>query len=66
MTAETFPHHRSAALALLNEQPGLSHKEGGFLGHVVVADAITPKQRDWLAKLLERHAMPALVGGGAQ
>jgi hypothetical protein len=60
-----YTHHRPAALALLNERPNLSHKEGGFLGHVVVAPVLTEKQRDWLAKLLTRHGMPPLAAGGA-
>lgn len=66
MTNPTFDHHRKAALALLNQCPNLSHKEAGFCGHVCVADALSEKQRDWLAKLLERHGLPSLTEGGAQ
>ena len=61
--AETFAHHRPAALALLSSVPALSHKEGGFLGHVVVAPDISVRQRAWLVKLLNRHALPPLVVG---
>jgi hypothetical protein len=66
MTNPSFEHHREAALALLNQCPKLSHKEAGFLGHVCVADALSDKQHDWLAKLLERHTLPPLAAGGAQ
>lgn len=61
--ADPFPHHRAAALALLSSVPTLSHREGGFLGHVVVAPDISVRQRAWLVKLLERHALPPLVDG---
>jgi hypothetical protein len=61
-----FTSHRQAALALLNRCPNLSHKEASFLGHVCVADALSDKQRDWLAKLLERHGLPPLAEGGAR
>lgn len=66
MTNRPFNHHRQAALALLNQCLNLSHKEAGFCGHVCVADALSEKQRDWLAKLLERHGLPSLTEGGAQ
>lgn len=66
MTNPTFDHHRKAALALLNQCPNLSHKEAGFCGHVCVAVALSEKQREWLAKLLERHGLPLLTEGGAQ
>lgn len=65
MTSPAFPHHRQAALRLLGERPGLSHKEAGFLGHVCVASDLSAKQRDWLVKLLTRHDMPPLAGGAA-
>jgi hypothetical protein len=64
-TTTAFPHHRKAALALLNEVPGLSHKEAGFLGHVCVAPDLSDKQRGWLVKLLDRHDMPSLAEGAA-
>lgn len=51
--------HRSAALRLLSECADLSHKEAGFLGHVVVALGLSDKQADWLDKLVKRHGMPA-------
>ena len=60
----SFPSPRDAALALLTERPSLSHKEGGFLGHVCVAPTISPRQRDWLTKLLERNGLPPLSNGG--
>ncbi len=66
MTNRPFDHHRQAALALLNQCPNLSHKEAGFCGHVCVADALSEKQRDWLAKLLERHGLLPLTKGGAK
>lgn len=66
MTNRPFDHHRQAALALLNQCPKLSHKEAGFCGHVCVADALSDKQRDWLAKLLERHNLPSLAEGGVK
>jgi len=65
MTSPPFTHHRQAALSLLNHCPNLSHKEAGFLGHVCVAPVLSAKQRDWLAKLLPRNAMPPLAEGGA-
>lgn len=58
--ADPFAHHRPAALALLSSVATLSHKEGGFLGHVVVAPDISVRQRAWLVKLLERHSLPPL------
>lgn len=58
-----FSHHRNAALALLNDQPGLTHKESGFLGHVCVALDLSDKQRGWLVRLLDRHDMPSLAEG---
>ncbi|MBP8231004.1 MAG: hypothetical protein KAY22_01750 [Rhizorhabdus sp.] len=63
--ARPFPHHRPAALALLNGFPGLSHKTAGFLGHVCVAPALTDRQRNWLVKLLDQHGQPPLADGGA-
>ncbi|WP_298018311.1 hypothetical protein [uncultured Parasphingopyxis sp.] len=66
MTKHAYPDHRRAALALLGEKPDLKHKEAGFLGHVCVAADLTPKQRDWLVKLLERHGLPPVATGGAK
>ena len=63
MTDLPFDHHRQAALALLNQCTNLTHKEAGFLGHVCVADVLSDRQRDWLAKLLERHGLPHLSEG---
>jgi hypothetical protein len=65
MTKAPFLHHRAAALALLNGFPDLPHKAAGFLGHVSVAAALSDRQRDWLAKLLDRHGQPPLADGGA-
>ena len=65
MTNHAFPHHRSAALTLLNKRPGLSHKEAGFLGHVTVAPTLSDKQRQWLVKLLSRHGLHPLGDGDA-
>lgn len=62
---DTAPaNHRQAALALLNDCPGLSHKEAGFLGHVAVAPVLSAKQQDWLVKLLDRNGLPPLAEGG--
>jgi hypothetical protein len=61
-----FSHHRAAGLALLNEVPSLTFKEGGFLGHVVVSPDISEKQRDWLLKILDRKGLGRLVDGGGQ
>ncbi len=60
-----FPHHRPAALALLNGHPDLDHKTAGFLGHVCVAPALSERQRAWLDRLLDRHGQPPLADGGA-
>lgn len=66
MTDLPFDHHRQAALSLLNQCTNLKHKEAGFLGNVCVADVISDLQRDWLAKLLERHGFPNLSEGAAK
>ena len=66
MINRSFPHHRVAALTLLTERPGLSHKEAGFLGHVTVAADLSDRQRHWLDKLLARHRLGPLVEGVAQ
>ena len=65
MIKQLFNHHRQAALALLNECQDLSHKEAGFLGHVCVAPILSERQRNWLAKLLEKHSFLPLAEGGA-
>ena len=65
MIKRPFPHHRPAALTLLCERPGLSHKEAGFLGHVTVAPTLSDKQRQWLVKLLSRHGLHPLGDGDA-
>ena len=65
MIKRPFPHHRPAALTLLCERPGLSHKEAGFLGHVTVAPTLSDKQLQWLVKLLSRHGLHPLGDGGA-
>ena len=61
---EPFPDPREAALALLTECPDLSHSEAGFLGHMCVAACPSDKQIAWLVKLLAKHSLPALAGGG--
>ena len=58
--------HRSAALRLLCEQPGLSHRTAGFLGHVAVAPILSGKQKDWLAKILARYGLHPLSDGDAK
>lgn len=66
MTDQPFPHHRPAALALLQTCPGLSHKEAGFAGNLCVARAVSDRQRDWLVKLLKRNGLPPLGAGEGQ
>ena len=66
MTDGPFDHHRQAALSLLNQCTNLTHKEAGFLGNVCVADVLSDLQRNWLAKLLERHDLQHLSEGIAK
>ena len=67
MTEQTFPDHRSAALALLNMGAHLSRKAGQFLGQIAVdPTALSEAQSDWLAKLLQKAGLPPLATGGAQ
>lgn len=67
MVDQTFSSHRWAALAILNSEAKLSRKEGGFLGQIAVDPTqLTPKQADWLTKLLERTGQPSMTQGGAQ
>jgi hypothetical protein len=61
MSRSTFKHHREAALALLCQVEGLSHRVGGFLGHAAVAPELTARQRKWLVALLERHGLAPLA-----
>ena len=65
MTERPFTHHRTAALALLNACPNLSHKAAGFLGHVCVAAVLSDKQAYWLAKLLVKAGLPHMAEAGA-
>jgi hypothetical protein len=62
----SFPHHREAALTLLNQCPDLPHRAAGFLGHACVSPALTDRQRNWLEKLLHRHGLPPLADGEAR
>lgn len=62
---EAHTNHRSAALDLLTHCP-MTHKEGGFLGHVVVADDLSDRQVDWLIKLLARNGRPPLAQGAGR
>jgi hypothetical protein len=66
MTERPVLEHRTAALALLNGRPNLSHKEAGFLGHVCVAPVLSAKQSEWLGRLLSRNALPPKAEGGAK
>ena len=62
-----FANHRDAALALLNSNVNLSRKAGQFLGQLSAdASQLTDAQADWLAKLLDRAALPPLTKEGAQ
>lgn len=65
MDDHSFCNHREAALAVLNSNPKLSRKEGGFLGQIAVDPSpLTAKQAEWLARLLERAELPPLAKGG--
>ena len=66
MTDLPFNHHTQAALALLTKCPNLSHKEAGFCGNICVAEVLSGRQHDWLAKLLERAGLPPIAEGGVQ
>ena len=62
-----FPHHRAAALALLNGNSHLSRKAGQFLGQLAVDPSpMSAAQADWLHKLLDRAELPPLAGGSGQ
>lgn len=63
MTDVPYTHHRQAALALLSQCPDLPHKTAGFAGHVCVAIELSEKQRNWLAKLLEKAGLPPMAEG---
>ncbi len=66
MNNSSFPDHRAAALALLNENYRLTRKAGSFLGQLAVDPTpMTPAQADWLAKLLALHGLPPYAGEGA-
>lgn len=66
MTERPFPHHRAAALALLNSTNRLSRKAGQFLGQLAVdSTPMSEAQADWLAKLLDRAGLPPMARGGA-
>lgn len=57
-----FSDHRDAALALFAGNRRLTRKAGQFLGQLAVdSTPMTNPQSDWLAKLLERSGLPALV-----
>lgn len=67
MTKRAFPNQREAALALLNGGYRLTRKAGQFLGQIAVDPTpMSEKQRDWLAKLLERFELPPLTEEAAQ
>ena len=58
----SFPDHRAAALALLNNDARLSRRAGSFLGQCAVdSTELTEPQSEWLAKLLERAGLPPLM-----
>ena len=67
MTEKPFPDPRQAALALLSGNHRLSRKAGQFLGQVAVDPSpLSEAQANWLAKLLDRAALPPLAEGGAK
>jgi hypothetical protein len=62
MAERAFPNHRQAALALLKGDYRLTRKAGQFLGQLAVDPSpMSEKQAEWLAKLLDRHGLPALA-----
>ena len=64
MTEHPFTNHRQAVLALLNGDYRISRKAGQFLGQLAVDPSpMSDRQRDWLAKLLDRNGFPALAEG---
>lgn len=64
--SQPFTDHRAAAMALLTSGAALRSKEGQFLGGIAFdANPLTEKQGNWLRILLERHGLPALIGGEA-
>jgi hypothetical protein len=59
-----FASPRDAALALLNGDYRLTRKAGSFLGQLVAEPwaAMSDRQAEWLAILLDRNGLPALAG----
>ena len=59
---EPFASPRDAALALLSRNnPPLSRQGGSFCGQLCVDDTpLSPKQRDWLNKLVLRAGLPPI------
>ena len=58
-----FHNQRDAALAVLNECDSLTRKAGSFLGQLVAdSTPMSPAQRDWLDKLLDKAGLPAFEG----
>jgi hypothetical protein len=67
MTEKPLLDPRQAALALLSGDHRLSRKAGQFLGQVAVDPSpLSEAQANWLAKLLDRAALPPLTEGGAK
>ncbi|MBU6395762.1 MAG: hypothetical protein KGQ75_14425 [Sphingomonadales bacterium] len=61
MAKQEFATHREAALALLTSGCRLTVKAGTFLGQIAVDPSpLSPKQGDWLEKMLERADLPPL------
>jgi hypothetical protein len=61
-SAQCFPDHRQAALALLNGDHRFTRKAGQFLGQLSVDPApMSEAQADWLAKLLDKHGLTSLA-----
>ena len=64
--AKVFTDHRAAAMALITSGAALRAKEGQFLGGIAFdANALTDKQANWLAILLDRYGLPPMEGDGA-
>jgi hypothetical protein len=65
--SEPFRDARTAALAALNHGVGLNRRSGQFLGQIVGDQdntPLSPKQRAWALKILERAGLPTLADGG--
>lgn len=59
---EAYTDHAKACFDCLASRVPLSRKAGQFLGGEMFADyPLSPKQRDWLGKLLVKCGLPPLA-----